>query len=299
MPTHSLKLLFIINPGAGKNKTDWKEQISAYFSGSLHHIELYEIPEHAEPGMIKEKIELAAPDRVIAVGGDGTLKLIAASMIGKNMPLGILPAGSANGMAKELNIPMEPGEALDILLNDETKKISLIKINNEYCIHLSDIGFNAFLVKKFEDEKTRGMWGYIKAAWKVLWHYPKMTVEIKIDDKYIQREAAMVVIANAAKYGTGAVINPEGRLDDDVFEVVIVKKISFSEIFKMRFTHKPFDLKKTELLQTRSLRITSRHRVHFQADGEYLGKVNTISAEIIPAALEMIIPVAKKEKSKI
>ena len=56
------------------------------------------------------------------------------------------------------------------------------------CIHLGDIGFNAFVVKKFEDENTRGMWGYIKAAWKVLRSHSKMDVDIKIDNEYIQRE---------------------------------------------------------------------------------------------------------------
>jgi diacylglycerol kinase (ATP) len=100
----------------------------------------------------------------------------------------------------------------------------------------------------------------------------------------------MVVIANGTKYGTGVLINPEGSLDDDLFEVIIVKKISFSEILKMRFTHRPFHPKKTELIATRSLKINSRHHVHFQVDGEYLGKTKIINASIIPQALRMLMP---------
>jgi YegS/Rv2252/BmrU family lipid kinase len=293
MTATPLKILFIINPGAGIQKTDWKKEIQDYFDSQPHSIELFEFSDPCDPAEIRKKIESSGADRVVAVGGDGTLKLAANILQNTGTPVGLLPAGSANGMAKELGIPADAAGALDTIVSGEIKKIHVVRINDELCIHLSDIGFNAFVVKKFEDEGTRGMWGYTKAAWKVLWNHYQMKVKIKADDDYIQRDAAMVVIANATKYGTGVLINPEGRLDDDQFEVVIVKKISFAEIFKMRFTHRPYDHEKTELLQTRSLEITSKRRAHFQVDGEYRGRVNTIKAEIIPGALSILIPVKK------
>lgn len=290
MTANPLRLLFIINPGAGNKKTDWKQEIETFFSSGPHSVELYELPEQCDPETIRKKITTTRPDRIVAVGGDGTLKLVAGLVQGTSTPVGLLPAGSANGMAKELGIPLQPAQALDALVNGRVKKIHLVKINDELCIHLSDIGFNAFVVKKFEDEGTRGMWGYVRAAWKVLWNHSKMKVEIKVDDQYIVREAAMVVIANGTQYGTKVTINPEGNLDDEQFEVVIIKKISFGELFKMRFTHQPYHPAKTELLQTKSLKITSRHRAHFQVDGEYRGKVRTIAAEIIPSALNILAP---------
>jgi len=204
--------------------------------------------------------------------------------------LGILPAGSANGMAKELNIPLNVTKAIDVAVNGGTKKIHLVKINNEICIHLSDIGFNAFIIKKFEAEPKRGMWSYIKAAFKVWWNNRRMHVKIQTDNTWVRRSAAMVVIANATKYGTGALINPHGMLDDEVFEVIVVKKLSVKEIFKMMITHTPYDKSKTEVLQTSSLHIRSRRRAHFQVDGEYLGKVNNIKATILARALEVIVP---------
>ena len=146
------------------------------------------------------------------------------------------------------------------------------------------------MIKKFEQEKKRGMWSYVKASWKVLWNKPQMFVEIKINNAIEKRNAAIVVIANATQYGSGAVINPAGKLADDVFEVVIVKKISGSEIFKMLVTHQPYNPQKTELLQTTSLQMKSSGKVHFQVDGEYPGKVNNIKADIITTALEMMVP---------
>ncbi len=290
MSANFLKLLFIINPGAGKKTIDWPAEIKDFFTGKPYAVELFELPDPCSKEIIAEKIKITAPGMVIAVGGDGTLKLVAELMQGSDVPIGLLPAGSANGMAKELEIPVDAKAALEIIETGQRKKIDLVSINKQLCIHLSDVGFNAYVVKKFEAEDKRGMWSYVKSAWKVLWRHDRMNIKIKVDEKYIERDAAMVVIANATKYGTGVVINPEGRLDDGLFEVVIVKKISLSELFKMRFLNRPFNPDKTELLQTRSLKIVSRHKIHFQVDGEYLGKVKTVDAEIMPAALTMIVP---------
>ncbi len=286
----ALKMLFIINPGSGNNPTDWPTLITDHFKGHSHILKIYQLDDKCTTDMIKATMEQFKPDRIIAVGGDGTVKLVAAMLVNTGIPLGILPAGSANGMAKELGIPTEAVAALDTAVGGSTVCIHLVKINDELCIHLADIGFNAFVIKKFETEASRGMWGYIKAAWKVLWEQPRMQVDIKVNGKLIKRSAAMVVIANATKYGSGALINPDGNLQDDVFEVIVVKKISLAELYKMMVTHLSYNPAKTEVYQTSSLTIASRVKAHFQVDGEYLGKVTHLDARILPAAINMIVP---------
>lgn len=283
-------LLFIINAASGKNNTDWNEVISNHFIDKAVNAMVYLLPEKCDLQELKKKIDAVQPDKVIAVGGDGTVKLVAAALIETGIPLGIFPAGSANGMAKELDIPEDPVKALDVIEHGDTKQIHLVRVNEEICIHLSDIGFNAFVVKKFEEENIRGMWGYFKSAWRVLWQHDRIDVQIRSDEGYIKRDAAMVVIANGTKYGNGVVINPLGTLQDRYFEVVIIRKISVSEIFKMRFFTDRLNEKKTELLQTSSLVLTSKRHVHFQVDGEYLGKTKKLVAEIIPEAISVLVP---------
>jgi diacylglycerol kinase (ATP) len=287
---NNLKLLFIINPGSGNNKTDWPAAITDYFKPLPHIIELYSLPKNCNVQTIKEKIKLFLPHQVIAVGGDGTIKLVAECLLETDISLGILPAGSANGLAKELGIGDNPKAALDILAKGYSKKIHITTINGELCIHLSDIGLNAYLMKRFKSRRVRGMWGYLMASFKVVWQHSLMEVEMKIDKKPITIKAAMIVIANATKYGTGAVINPIGKLDDELFEVIAVKKISPREIFKMVFTHAPYDSEKTEVFQTNALLMRSAKKVHFQVDGEYLGKVKEVKAILIPDALKVIVP---------
>ncbi|MEP7278626.1 MAG: diacylglycerol kinase family protein [Bacteroidota bacterium] len=283
-----LKLLFIINPGAGTRNIHWPSEIDAFFNLLPHTTEQFLLEQHCSIDTIKDKINASAPDRVVAVGGDGTVKLVAECLLHTNIILGILPGGSANGLAKELGIPADVQGALQHLLKPETQRIHLVEINHQRCIHLSDIGFNASVIKLFELGRRRGMAGYISAAWKVLWKHAVMQVTLQMGSHTIRRQAAMVVIANATRYGSGAVINPLGRLDDDVFEVVIIKKVSFAEIFKMMVTHRPYDKTKTELYQTQSLNIQSKKKVHFQIDGDYLGKTDRIEASILINALTII-----------
>lgn len=287
-----MKLLFIINKGSGKNDNDWQTLIRNHFDALPHTSILFDLPESCNPDDIATQITEARPDRVVAVGGDGTVKLVAQACIKANLPLAILPGGSANGMAKELNIPTKPEDAFKNVVEGVSKKIHLTEVNDELCIHLADMGFNAYVIKKFESYDSRGMWGYVKAAWSVLRSHHQMEVRIKTDGETKQRSAAMVVIANATMYGTGALINPDGSLEDELFEIIVVKKVSFSEIFKMIFTHQPYDPAKTEVYQTSEVAIKSKKKVHFQIDGEYLGKVNNITARIVPQALEIIVPKA-------
>src|SRR5687767_9872693 len=160
-----MKILFVINPvSGGKEKHDWEQQIRNYFRESEHNMEFYLLTGTSDEASVKHYIQSLKPDRVVGVGGDGTIKMLAEMLLHSETPLGIIPAGSANGMAKELEIPLDVNTALDITVNGVVKPIDVIKINdNESCIHLSDLGLNAMLVKYFERSKKRGMSGYAKA----------------------------------------------------------------------------------------------------------------------------------------
>ncbi|GAA3966158.1 diacylglycerol kinase family lipid kinase [Pedobacter ginsengiterrae] len=284
-----MKLLFIINPGSGSHSINLKEVISIHFEQKQIETDLFELPDDCSLDKIKGKISESNADKVIAVGGDGTLKLVAECLLNSEIPIGIIPAGSANGMAKELGIPTDITDALNLLETGEAKKIHVVKLNDEICIHLSDLGFNAYLVKRFDSLQERGMWGYAKATWHALWNHKRMDVELKLKNEIVKSRAAMVAIANATMYGSGLKINPDGKLDDKLFEIILVKDYSYLEILKIWITKLPFNPKKIEVFQTDEVKIFSKHKAHFQIDGEYIGKVNTVEAKILPAAISVIV----------
>ncbi|MFN0255872.1 diacylglycerol/lipid kinase family protein [Pedobacter ureilyticus] len=290
-----LRLLFVVNQGSGSKDESLSEQIINYFSDSGIAIEIFELPRKCNAEQIKKAIEKAKADRVIAVGGDGTLKLVAECLLNTETPIGIIPTGSANGMAKELGIPLAIEEALEVAATGNPQKIHATVVNNELCIHLSDIGFNAYLVKKFDELPTRGMLTYAKSAWHAFWNHRKMKVQFRVGDRDIKTDAAMVVIANATKYGTGFNINPNGKLNDDVFEIILIKEYAVMEILKIWISKLPWNPKKIESFQASEVQITTKHKAHFQVDGEYLGKTNKVSAKLLPNAINMIVPLVGSE----
>jgi YegS/Rv2252/BmrU family lipid kinase len=292
----SLKLLFVINPiSGGKEKNDWEASIRGYFKDKPHDIEFYLLNGKDDITSIRHHIKSVNPDRIVAVGGDGTVKMLAELVKETKLPLGIIPAGSANGLAKELSIPSKLEEALPIITEGTIKKIDLIKINEEeICIHLSDIGMNALLVKYFEQSDKRGMWGYFKSIFKVLLEKQYMDVVIKTDKESLKRKAYMVVIANAQTYGTGAKINPKGQIDDGLFEIVLLRKLHVWELFKMMIPHKSFDPEYIEIFQAKNLELTTRRKAYFQIDGEYFGSTCSVKARILPQIVNIMLPPDEK-----
>jgi YegS/Rv2252/BmrU family lipid kinase len=289
-----LKILFIINPvSGGKEKRDWEEKIRAYFKQSPHNMEFFILTGENDVSSVRHYIETINPDRVVGVGGDGTIKMLAQMLYHTPIPLGIIPAGSANGMARELGIPADVDTALEIVINGAVTPIDVIKIDDkEICIHLSDIGLNAMLVKQFEKSKGRGMWGYGKAVFRMLWEKRKMYVTIETETQTAKRKAFMVAIANASKYGTGATINPEGRIDDGHFEIVVVRKLNLIEISKAVFTDKPFHPNRIEVFKAKRATLSTLHKAYFQVDGEYRGRVKKVKAEIEHGCLRILLPQA-------
>jgi diacylglycerol kinase family enzyme len=290
-----LKLLFVINPvSGGKEKHDWEAAIRSYFKDKPQKLEFYVLTGKEDKRSIQYHMETIHPDRVVAVGGDGTVKLLAELLKETTIPLGIIPAGSANGMAKELEIPLVLEEALHIIVGGALKKIDIIKINEEeLCVHLSDMGLNAFLVKYFEQSKKRGLWSYGKSIFKMLWVKQKMKATINLDEGTVKRKAYMVVLANARKYGTGANINPEGNISDGQFEVVVVRKLNVFEIIKSIFTERSFHPKRIEVFSTTNAELYLQRRAFFQVDGEYRGQLAHLKARILPQILTLLVPIGE------
>jgi diacylglycerol kinase family enzyme len=146
------------------------------------------------------------------------------------------------------------------------------------------------LVKYFERSKKRGMWGYGKAIFRILWEKQKMNVLIKTDEATFRRKAYMVALANASKYGTGATINPTGNVADGRFEVVIVRKLNVFEILKSIFTDRSFHPEKIEVFSTKNLELGIHRKAYFQIDGEYMGKIKNIKARILPQIITVMVP---------
>src|SRR5687768_4195968 len=160
-----MKILFIVNPVAGRTSND---KVLSRVPELAHEkgfdFRILETIGKKDDEAIQKAIDQYNPDRVIAGGGDGTVQLVARNLMKRNIPLGILPLGSANGLATAIGLPKNSPDAVDMVINTKTQRpFDLLKFNDKYfCIHLGDIGINALMVKNFKESGERGMLGYAK-----------------------------------------------------------------------------------------------------------------------------------------
>jgi diacylglycerol kinase (ATP) len=286
-----MKCLFIVNPASGAGQKDWEQMIKDFFNGRSEEIEFYRLEKDTDnKKALLQKLREWRPDRLIAAGGDGTIKMAAEVVMDQQVPLGIIPAGSANGMAKELGIPLDPAAAMELSVTAEPKPIDMIFINEEYCIHLSDIGLNARMLEHFEQSDTRGFLGYAKALLKMLGRHQFMRVRLQANNRTYKRKVVMAVIANASKYGTGALINPDGDPADGEFEVVLVRRLGLLQLVSMIVTGKPLGSNKIEIVKCKRMKLTVSRPYPFQIDGESREKVKEINAVVEPGAVLVIRP---------
>ncbi|XOV95332.1 MAG: diacylglycerol/lipid kinase family protein [Bacteroidota bacterium] len=239
---------------------------------------------------IREKIQSKKFSRVIAVGGDGTIALVAQELIDKEISLGILPAGSANGLAAELSIPMQMSDALEKAINGKANPFDLIKINDKWhVLHMADFGLNASLVKRYQSDDHRGLFGYAISGLKEI---PNListnSFELKMKELTHTLDSSFVIIANARRYGTGIEVNPDGKTGDGKFEICCLQSLSFENYLKQFIEKKEFELNPFKIFSTDQAYIRLREKADFQIDGEYIGELDEFKIEILKGAVKVI-----------
>src|SRR5690606_29152308 len=152
-------ILLIVNPISGNtNKKGIIEMLESQLSGIP--VKKYETTGKKDGKKVRRLIKKYRPKRILIIGGDGTIKLVAENLKHHSAILGIIPAGSANGLARDLDIPTSPKRYVPIALGNKTREIDAISINDQFCLHISDFGLNAELIKKYEESNSRGKFGY-------------------------------------------------------------------------------------------------------------------------------------------
>ena len=161
----SEKVLVVINPvSGGSDKTALFTTITNALKEQGRKALFYQTTGQADTRKLRQEIELHQPAILMAAGGDGTVHLAAKALRKYAIPLAILPLGSGNGLSKDLGIPQEITAALGVLKKYALCAIDTLLINKRICVHVMDLGFNALVVKRFDEAETRGPGTYIKVA---------------------------------------------------------------------------------------------------------------------------------------
>ena len=284
--------LLVVNPiSGGVDKSTFVETIKTFALQELINLFIYETTGKDDEFSIKNLSKTQPFQRVLVMGGDGTIKLVAEALEGADVIFGIIPSGSANGLARDLNLPEDFKESMVIAFFGKSLAIDIILINGMKCLHLGDIGLNARLIKNYEEGGIRGKIGYTFQTLKTLSQESEViqaTIETK--DKKIETNARVIIIANSKKYGTGVVINPDSKIDDNKFEIVIFKELEWQIVGKTLLGNMPIDDPTIEIISTNKANITTLKPTHFQIDGEYCQEITSLDISILPNHLKIAVP---------
>lgn len=287
------KFLLIINPIAGGiDKTELVTAVKDFAkAGNIELIE-FETTGDDDDAAIKALYEEHEPARILVAGGDGTIKIVAEAVEHHDVIIGVLPAGSANGLSVDLELPADLQENLEVAFHGKAMEMDMISINGKKSLHLSDLGANAELVKNYEGSNVRGKLGYALQAINTLKGLGEpFIVTIEANGESLETEARMVVIANTQRYGTGVTINPIGKMDDGKFEIVILKSLDIMLIGKILTGNMPVeDKENVEIISTKEATITTNIPVSFQIDGEFCGEESKLDIKILHKQMKVAVP---------
>lgn len=272
-----MNILFIINPAAGKNKSDnviplIKKAIEKK-GGVRYKIEVTKASGDAIN--ISKKGLQDGYNTIVAVGGDGTINEVAEGILSEGYgKLGIIPVGTGNDLARSLGLPKEVHKAIDIVLNNKSEEIDVGRIGQKFFLNVGSIGFDSEIVKASEKVKKyfKGNTAYLLSLFITLIKYRNKRVTIEMDDNTLEEEILLIAIGNGKYYGGGMKICPLAELNDKKFDICVIKKISklklffiFKSVFKGN--HLKYN-KYVKLYKSSKIRINSKDKIYLNIDGE-------------------------------
>ncbi len=289
-----MKILFVVNPiSGGVNKEPFIKMAKSLCEKYGIDYRFFKTTGKEDNKRLEEVLSDYRPDKVASVGGDGTTLFTATVLLNTPIPMGIIPLGSANGMATELFVNPVPIEALkDIIMSEVVAGLDMLVVNDEfYTMHIGDVGINAGIIDAYSKDKNRGMATYARYFIEEMKQLKPFNFSINANGKTIEKSGLMVGVCNARKYGTGVPLNLSGNPMDGKFEIVVVEKINAQSLIKSglsKFDERFHDSQNGYVISTEEADISFEQPRLLQLDGEVMGKFSKLNIKILKGAVKLI-----------
>jgi len=228
---------------------------------------------------------------VMAWGGDGTINEVASALVGSDVALGIVPAGSGNGLARELGVVMRPRHAIADALHARPRTIDAGELGGRVFVNTAGIGFDAHIASRFATARRRGFLGYAGITARALTSYVSLQYRVAVDGGPPQQvRAVLLTIANSAQFGNGAIIAPGARVDDGELDLVIVEERSrFRTVCALPrlFNGTADRISGCRITRLQEVVVDADAPLTFHVDGEPLQGGTTLRARVLPGALRV------------
>lgn len=289
------RIVFIVNPKAGTNmQKHFRDSVDQYLNHKKFEYGIWETEQEGHAAILAEKAIAEGYEIVVAVGGDGSINEVASSLVGKEAILGIIPAGSGNGLAMHLGYGRDIDEAIKKLNTAEVRTIDCGAMNGRPFINIAGVGFDGLVSNLMKGSHWRGFLPYFLKSVEAGLSYTPRECRIELDDKVLNFKCFAISIANGPMYGYNFQIAPDARIDDGLFEVVILKDAPLWQYFAAvpsMLNSKIYDAEFVEHYASRRVIISAEGENHVHLDGEGMVVEGDLLFEMKPAALNVLVPV--------
>lgn len=294
-----MRAFVVLNPVAGHCEVGVvREGLDRHLAAAGIAYQVYETTGQERLSEIVRSVIHEGFDTFVAVGGDGTISGVVDGLVHTGFPLGILPVGTVNALARELNIPLDLERALGLLVGEHaTLNMDVGRIEGHYFALNASIGVSTSTIEVIDQQEKRrlGPFAYLGPGIKALFGAQPHDFEIEIDGHSRHWRASEVVIANGGTVGDPVLRwGPDVRVDDGRLDLCVVRARSLLDYLLLAW-----DLLWRSQRQDRRLRcqqvshsvsIQAKERMPVQADGEIVGET-PIQIEVLPHAVQVIVPV--------
>jgi diacylglycerol kinase (ATP) len=287
------KILFLINPVAGRKKhRDYRKTIDHHIDKALFE---YEVIESLQKGHATQFIRKHVKkfDIVVAVGGDGTVNEVVNGCYGTDVAVGIIPAGSGNGLAYSLGIPFKICNSLALINNYQKnlQKIDIIQVNDQIVVNQVGFGFDAHIASLFAKTQKRGLVKYAYLSLKEYFQYKNQPLAFRANGKDYHTHTFVTNFSNNSQLGNKAHIAPLADLKDGYIEVSFLKhfpKVLLPVILIRLFSKTLHRSRYYTSFKAKTACIPYQDNVILNMDGEHMEVDKDLDLKIVESGLKVI-----------
>lgn len=268
------QIIFLINPNSGGEK---QKKIIADLKNTDDVIHFY---------ISKSKDDLASffstlnkQFKVVVVcGGDGTVNSVLKYAINTDLIFAVLGTGSGNGFAREMGYSTKINKLLATIKKGKTRKIDVLKLNDDYCCNMAGVGFDGFIAEQFDKSGKRGLISYVTETLKGFLKFQHFSAAIIADDNRMEGNYFMLNIANTKQFGNNIIIAPNAQPNDGLIDLVVIKQFSklITPIIILKLlSKKGGNSKYIQYIRAKKVAIKTNYKF-YHVDGEPLTNPNNL-----------------------
>lgn len=295
------KLLYIVNPISGtRNKSSLYNVIERKTKEAGFEFSIFPSVASGDYTFLDPIISEQKFTDIIIAGGDGTINQAVNSLRKLDMPFGIIPCGSGNGLAFSALLPKDPAKALDIIFKGKSQPTDAFMINDQFACMLCGLGFDAQVAHDFANSPKRGLMTYVQKTVSNFFTAKAYPFVLELNGREIRTDAFFISIANSNQFGNHFTIAPKASLHDGLLDIVVMTRQNKMSVLlnaclqvggynKLQETDVLDEKASVLYFQASSLKIGNPGSAPLHIDGDPAESKKQLTIELIPNCFRLIV----------